>query len=295
MKVLVCGARGFIGRHVVAALERAGHEVLRGISARGGAPGRHALQMDFVHDTDPAIWQARLPGVQAVVNAVGLLRDSARRPMGAVHARVPQALFEACAREGVRRVVQVSALGIADNPTRYAATKREADEHLLALAEAGRLEAVVLRPSIVYGPGGASAALFDALARLPLLVLPRIVLRARVQPLLVHELAEGVARLMGPQRAWGGLLACVGPRALTLAGFIDSLRRQRGHRAARQIGLPDGLTRLSARLGDLLPFTPWGSETLALLAADNTADPAPFSTLLGRAPTDPDHFVRAFR
>ncbi len=289
MNVLVCGARGFIGRHIVAALEAAGHTVRRGVSA---GVGPDQVEMDFARDDHASVWLPRLEGVQAVVNAVGVLRDSARRPMRQVHAEVPKALFEACALRGVRRVVQVSALGIEGNATLYASSKRQADQRLLALNDAGRLDGAVLRPSIVYGPGGASAALFDRLSRWPLLVLPRIVMAARVQPLLARELALAVARLLAARPSAGGVLACVGPRPLTLAGFIASLRAQRGYRPARQIALPDSITRMSARLGDLFPVTPWGSEALALLGTDNTADPAPFAAVLGHVPTDPDHFLQ---
>jgi nucleoside-diphosphate-sugar epimerase len=289
MNVLVCGARGFIGRHLVSALEAAGHAVLRGISGRPQAPEER--QLDFVHDLDPVVWRARLDGVDAVFNAVGVLRDAPGRPMRAIHTAVPQALFDACAQRGVRRVVQLSALGVDQGDTPYARSKREADLHLLALTQAGRLDGVVLRPSIVYGPGGASARLFDALARWPALVLPRIVMRTRVQPVLVQELARAAARLFGAHRQLKGVVPCVGPRALTIAGFIACLRAQRGRGPALQAGLPDGLTRLAARLGDQLPLTPWGSETLALLATDNTADAGPFRRLLGREPTDPDQFL----
>jgi nucleoside-diphosphate-sugar epimerase len=288
MKVLVCGARGFIGRHVAAALRAAGHSVLPGVS-QTPAPGER--QLDFVRGRDPAAWRLGLAGADAVFNAVGVLRDAPGRPMQAVHAEAPKALFDACVQLGIRRVVQLSALGIEHSDTHYARSKREADGHLRALTDAGRLDGIVLRPSIVYGPGGASAGLFDALARWPVLLLPRIMMRARVQPVLVHELARAAARLFGAHRGLKGLMPCVGPRALTVAGFIDCLRVQRGHEPAVQIGLPDALTRLSARLGDRLPFTPWGSETLALLATDNTADVAPFRRLLGREPTDPEHFV----
>ena len=72
-----------------------------------------------------------------MINAVGVLRDSAGRPLQAMHADAPIALFDACAAAGVRRVVQISALGIAHSATRYASTKRAADEHLLALTEQG--------------------------------------------------------------------------------------------------------------------------------------------------------------
>ncbi|MBP7567125.1 MAG: NAD-dependent epimerase/dehydratase family protein [Burkholderiaceae bacterium] len=282
MRILVCGARGFIGRHIVQALEAAGHDVVRGVSraARAGD-----VSMDFARDLSPEAWLPRLAGIEAVVNAVGILRGSARRPMQAVHAEAPAALFEACARAGVRRVIHISALGIDGNPTDYAQTKLAAERALLALNDAGRLDGVVLRPSIVFGPGGESSQLFLNLARLPWLLLPRAAIRARVQPVHVYELAEAVARLAGPARAMRGQLEGAGPEAVALAGFIASLRTQLGHRAPHVTALPDGLTQLSARMGDWVPITPWGTQALSLLTQDNVGDPGTLAQLLGRAPT----------
>src|SRR5256885_11541739 len=103
-------------------------------------------------------------------------------------------LFRSAA--GVRRVVQISALGIEGSATRYATTKRTADEHLLALTAAGHLQGCVVRPSVVFGAGGASSEMFLSMARLPALLLPRPVLQARVQPVAVRDLAEAVAGLV---------------------------------------------------------------------------------------------------
>ena len=279
-KMLVLGAGGFVGRAIAARLSDSGHEVVEGRSA----------EFDFTTLLKPADWLPHLAGVDAVVNAVGVLRDSTRRPMEAVHEHAPIALFEACAKAGVRRVVQISALGIAGSDTLYARSKRAADEHLLALREQGRLDATVLRPSIVFGRGGASSQLFMNLARLPLLLLPGAALRALVQPIAVQDLAETVARLVdtpGP-----ALLSVVGPRALTLADFIAVLRAQRGHRPARVIALPDAPSRWSARLGDHIPMQPWCSETLNLLQSDNADDAAPISALMGRAGIAPEDLLR---
>ena len=177
---------------------------------------------------------------------MGVLRDSAGRPLQAMHADAPIALFDACAAAGVRRVVQISALGIAHSATRYASTKRAADEHLLALTEQGRLNGCVLRPSVVFGAGGASSQLFLALARLPALLLPRPVLQARVQPVAVRDLADVVARMAGSD-APSGLVEIGGPEALPLADLIASLRAQMGHRPACVGALPGWLSRASAR------------------------------------------------
>lgn len=283
MNILVCGANGFLGRAVVAALEAAGHTVLRGV--RLPAKGAQRVPMDFIRDTAVSTWLPRLEGVQAVVNAVGVLRDGPRTPMQAIHSKTPMALFSACARQGVRRVIHLSALGIANNLSLYATTKRAAEAHLQTLTQQGALQGVALQPSIVFGPGGAGSELFTALARWPMLLLPRQAFSARVQPVWVEELAEVIAMLAGPTCGVCGTLPCVGPEDTPLARFIASLRRQRGQSPARVMALPDALARASARLGDAFPVTPWGTQALALLAQDNTADPRPFARLLGRPAT----------
>lgn len=161
MQILLTGATGFIGRHIATRLRADGHTVHEGVSPRHGAARSGQVPMDFARDTAVAAWLPRLSGIDAVVNAVGVLRDSPARPIDALHRDTPRALFQACAQAGVRRVVQISALGVDRSETRYARTKRAADDFLLGLsgrpatATTPSLAACVLRPSIVFGRGGA--------------------------------------------------------------------------------------------------------------------------------------------
>ena len=282
MNILLTGSTGFIGGTLQRALEAAGHMVHGGVSPQHRNVQPRQVPMDFSHDTSASVWLPRLVGMDVVVNAVGVLRDTASRPIEAVHQMTPIALFDACAQAGVERVVQVSALGIEGSDTRYARTKRAAETHLQALALQNRLRPVILRPSIVYGKGGDSSALFMNLARLPLLVLPGPVLEARVQPVSVHDLADAVVALLGPDMGQVGTVDCTGPQALTMAAFIASLRQQLGHRPAKALRLPQPLTTLSARMGDMVSASPWCTETLAMLGSDNVGNPAVFEQLIGR-------------
>ena len=128
MRILVCGGTGFIGRHIVDSLKQAGHEPC------SAAP--HGAPLDFSKALTAEAWLPHLAGIDAVINAVGVLRDSAGRPLQAMHADAPSRVRRL--RGGGRAaVVQISALGIAHSATRYASTKRAADEHLLALTEQG--------------------------------------------------------------------------------------------------------------------------------------------------------------
>lgn len=285
MRILLCGATGFIGRHLHHALAQAGHTVIP--ASTQGQPG--GLAVDFARDTQPAVWLPRLQGVDGVVNAVGVLRDHAARPMQAIHAETPLALFDACAQAGIRRVVHVSALGLEGNPTQYARSKLQAEAQLIALTSGGALEGVIVRPSVVFGRGGASSELFMMLARSPLWLLPAPVVRTRIQPVAVTDLAALVTALVS-MPAPPATISAVGPQALTIAAFLALLRQRMGHRRAWQTTLPDWLTSLSARLGDLLPISPWCSETLALLSHDNVAPVADVEQALGRSPMSPDQF-----
>src|SRR4051812_39982798 len=104
MRVLVAGASGFIGRALADALAREGHEVIR--ASRHGE-----LAVDFASVAAAHWWAPRLENVQAVVNAVGIVRESRGQTFEALHTRAPIELFRACAAARVGFVVQISALG----------------------------------------------------------------------------------------------------------------------------------------------------------------------------------------
>ena len=296
--ILVCGANGFIGSRIAAAALKAGHRVTCGSATRLRTDLPH-LPIDFSRDTDAATWLPRLAGFTTVINAVGVLRDSARRPMQTVHTDTPAALFEACALAGVRRIVQISALGIgrsdSDNPTQYARTKRAAEAALQALPADGP-SWIALRPSVVLGQGGDAAKLFHALAALPVLAMPAPALAARLQPLYVEDLAQAVAVLADPASPSRGVVEVGGARPMTLAELIATLRSARRAVApspARVLRLPAWVGVLSSRAGDFVPGLPWCTDTRVMLEIDNVASNAPLRDWLGTEPRDLRDFAAA--
>lgn len=287
--VLLCGGQGFIGQALARQLRAQGMRVI-------AASRRSQPPLQFARMQQPADWLPHLQGVDLVINAVGSLRDQPG-PNGAsleaLHQTSPQALFDACAQAGVRRVMQLSALGVDDNDTAYARTKRTADARLLALTAQGQLDGIVVRPSIVIGAQGASTQLFMRLALLPVLVLPAVMQQRLMQPVAVDELAEVMVRLL--QSPTTGIVPLGGPRRLSMAQMILSLRLQAGRSRALQLRLPDWATQASARLGDAVPSSPWCSASLQLASLDNCCDPAPMAQWLGRAPTDPGQMLALIR
>ena len=166
MRILLTGATGFIGGHLAGALRAAGHRVLE-VRRRATDPANH-IEADFARDVNAAFWRDKLAGVDCVINAVGILREHGEQTFERIHTRAPRALFEACAQSGVRRIIQISALGADDGTSGYFRSKHEADLYLATLT----LDWTIVQPSVVYGPGGTSARLFTMLASLPLIPLP---------------------------------------------------------------------------------------------------------------------------
>src|SRR5688500_18883753 len=131
MVILITGATGFIGRRLVVALRAAGHRVIAAVRHPGISPD--SVAADFTRDLDSDSWVPRLIGVDVVINAVGILREHGLQTFENIHARAPKALFSACVSAGVKRVIQISALGAESGKTGYFTSKHSADEHLMTL------------------------------------------------------------------------------------------------------------------------------------------------------------------
>ena len=281
MRILLTGATGFLGRHLAPALERAGHIVVRAARARG------AMDVDFSRDLDPAAWTPRLEGIDAVINAVGIFREQGEQTFRALHEQAPIALFRACALAGVRRVIQISALGADEGATsRYHLSKRRAD---LALADLP-LDWTIVQPSLVFGVDGPSARFFGALASLPLIPLPGDGEQA-IQPIHIDDLIDALVALVSDASTHRRIVPFVGPHPLGLRQYLGELRHALGYGRAHWLAVPLPIVRVAAVAGGVIPGALLDRESLGMLLRGNTADVSNVRSLLGREPRPPAEFV----
>lgn len=284
MKILLTGAGGFIGRAILTNLLSQGHQVLACCRNPERLAIRHPclamLAIDFNQADSIAAWQPYLNGIDAVVNCVGIIEPNHNQSFEQLHSKAPSALFSTAARAGVKKVVQLSALGADDGAvSAYHLSKKAANDALRQLP----LDSFVLQPSLVYGLGGQSAALFQALAALPVHWLPGGG-RQAIQPIHVDDVVAAVVRCLDDDVAGRKTLALVGPEPITYADWLQGLRRRLGKASAKPVAIPMRYAKLAAGLGRWLGEPILNPDNIEMLARGNCADASGISRFLGRPP-----------
>jgi uncharacterized protein YbjT (DUF2867 family) len=269
--VLVAGANGFVGRHVVRALVPKAGTVRAMVRSDKGAARLAGVECDLARGdvTDPESLQAAVAGCDAVVYLVAVIAGRAS-DFDRVIAQGTRNLLEAAREAGVRRWVQMSVLG-ASRETKdlvpYFHAKWEAEEAV----RASGLPHAILRPSFVFGPEG---GLVPRLARIARLAPVTPILGSgaqRLQPIWVDDVAEIVARCASGEQ--NGLLELGGPDVVSWNELWTRLKTALGTRRP-DLHLPFWFVRPQAVLLERLPNPPVTRDQLTMLeAGDNVAEP----------------------
>lgn len=266
LSVLILGGSGFVGRALCEQLtRRLDADVSITVPTRRlphaqvvqCLPGVTVVQADVFKDLPRLV-----PGHDAVVNLIAILQGSAAA-FEHVHVELPRRIAHAMNDSGVRRLVHVSALGVAEHaPSRYLRSKAAGEAVLQVATQTGALDLTLVRPSLVFGDGDHSVNLFARLQRhFP--VMPLGGGDARLQPVWVQDLAQALVEMLLRRESIGQTYEIAGPRELTLAQLVRLAGRVAGH-PRPVLALPGPLATLQALAMECLPGEP-------LLSRDNLA------------------------
>jgi len=301
--VTVFGGSGFLGRSIVHRLARRGYRLR--VATRRPALALHLMpsgkvgQIAFVR-ADVAVERERnaaVDGAAVVINLVGILKEGGGRSFKALHAEAAGGIAAYAAKAGVRRLIHVSAIG-ADKDSRslYARTKAEGE----ALVRAAYPDAIILRPSVVFGPGDGFFTRFASLMRLSALVFPLFGGgKTKFQPVFAGDVADAVAHVLRDQAARGRTYELGGPGVYSLKEILAYVAEVTERKRAF-IPIPFFLLDIIAALTGWVPFAPITLDQARLLRVDNVVkagrDAATVGTLqdLGVQPTAVEAVVPSY-
>lgn len=255
--ILVLGGTGFVGRSVCARL----------VEHSGGAgdtitvPSRHAARAKHLEVlptvevvdadvNDEAQLTALVAGRDAVVNLVAILHGSPAQ-FQRIHVDLPAKLARACVKNGVERVVHLSALGVSERaPSHYLRSKAAGE----AVLRSAGLALTLLRPSVIFGEHDHFLNLFAGLQKM-LPVLPLAGAQAKFQPVWVEDVAAAVVHCLFDVSTIGQTYECTGPEVFTLADLARLAGRLCGHERPI-VALPGPVARAQALAMEWLPGEP---------------------------------------
>lgn len=264
--VTIFGGSGFVGRYIAQRMALNGWRVRVAVRRPNeamhvlpyGEVGQVSLVQANVRDTEST--RAAIKGADAVVNCVGILAENSRQKFDVVHAAAASRIARLCSEEGIDRFVHFSALGSdAHSESDYARSKAKGEADVLK----NYPDAVILRPSIIFGTEDGFFNLFGTMSRYSPII-PIVGAETRFQPVYVDDVAAAAeAAILGDAK---GVYALGGPDTETMRALMQRMlhvvRRKRFI-----INIPFGLARLNAFFIEL-----WHKFTLGIVPLVLTRD-----------------------
>lgn len=284
MKVLLTGATGFVGGHLLQRLLAEGHAVsalVRNAQKAGQSPSANVtlVQGDVVEGGG---LHEGLKGCDAVIHLVGIIVEDGKATFERVHETGTRNVVEAAKRSGVARFLQMSAIGArADGVAPYQTTKWNAEE----LVRQSGIPYCILRPSLIFGPGdGFVSQMLDVMRKAPLFRPVPGDGMPRFRPIFIDDVTACFTRALASEGATNKTIELGGADELQLNDVLAEIARHAGIRK-RPVHVPLSLMFLAAAIAQRLPGRPPVTvDQLCMLREGSTCDIGPMTQILGVEP-----------
>lgn len=286
-RVMVLGGTGFVGRHLIPALQAGGYDV----SVPSRQPDQHRnghelagtallhLDLDtlataFGHDGVSAantLVQA-LSNHSALINLVGILHEPRHNgeTFQRVHVDLAMMALQAARQAGVSRYLHMSALGASatHGASFYQRSKGEAEDAVHAFGARHGIAVTSVRPSVIFGPGDSFLNRFAGLARWTPGIFPLACAQARFAPVYVGDVCAKFVEALASPTMVGQRIDLCGPADYSLRELVAYAARQAGH-PRWVLPLPDFVARLQARVLEHVPGKPFTRDNYASMKTHN--------------------------
>ena len=294
--VTIIGGTGFLGRHVVHCLAKAGYTI-RIIARSPNSPDAKALRtsgdvgqivLTSGNLADPQSLVGKVEDSFAIINLVGVLFESGAQRFSRLHAQGAEKLAQMAAAAGVPRLIHISALGVDKaHGSSYANSKMLGEKAVLSAFS----HATILRPGVVFGPEDNFFNQFAAMAGF----LPALPLigggTTRFQPVYVGDVARAIEVCLANPATAGRIFELGGPKVYSFRELLEYVLHTIGkHRLL--VPLPFGIASVLGSVAQHLPSPKLTSDQVRLLKYDNlVSDDALKLQDLGITPTAVESIV----
>jgi nucleoside-diphosphate-sugar epimerase len=271
--ILVTGAAGFVGRRLVGALAGKGEQVVALDRVADAIPKHDNIKPVVADLLNPESYESALAGVDCVIHLAAITGKARPDAFRKANVDATKALIAACERAGVKRLVLMSSIAVTYKARQfypYAESKIAAE----AAARDSKLDVIIIRPTMILGPGSPIEASLVRLARMPATPVFGDGKR-KIEPVDVEDVVAFIAGVARDAEAGGATVELGGPEAYTMKELLAKLRGKSGSPAF--VHVPLGFTRsvLGVVEGPLLPVLPFTAGQLATFANDSIATPHP--------------------
>jgi len=274
MNILITGASGFIGSHVLKALLKSNHSVTTCMHHSEITETCKVFKVDYIQMQHVRDWLPLLQNMDVVINCVGIIAESPIVNFNVMHHLTPIALFKACQQHSIKKVIQISSLGANDSAiVPYHKTKKLADDYLIQ----STLDYLIIKPSLIYGEGGESYRFFKKLSNLPLIPLIGGG-QQMIQPVHIGVLVNVITTYLKSSIKGQKIIDVVGPKAISYQHWMQSLRTK--NTKIRFLSIPFKLMMFIAKIANLFGAKLLSPDNLTMLKQNNTADVKPLQNFL---------------